>query len=92
MYILYADDAGNTGTDYDNKQQPIFSLAGIVVKDNAWSRINDKINVLKQKILPDNSNIEIHATDIFNGKKTKEIVLTFVKIQYSKTEKFFPLL
>jgi hypothetical protein len=33
MDILYADDAGNTGTDYDNQQQPIFSLAGVIKRD-----------------------------------------------------------
>lgn len=29
MYLMYADESGNTGTDYDNKEQPIFVLAGV---------------------------------------------------------------
>jgi len=33
MYILYADESGNTGTDYDNKEQPIFVLGGLIVED-----------------------------------------------------------
>ena len=72
MFILYADDAGNTGTDYDNKQQPVFSLAGIVVNENSWFDLNEKINALKQTLFPDCPDVEIHATDIFNGKKDKQ--------------------
>lgn len=71
MYILYADDAGNTGTDYDNPQQPVFSLAGVIVKDDAWFKVNDEINKLKKDILPDFPDVEIHAADIFSGKKDK---------------------
>lgn len=71
MYTLYADDAGNTGVDYDNVQQPIFSLAGVIVEDNIWFKVNDKIKLLKQKVIPLFSNAEIHATDIFNGEKAK---------------------
>lgn len=71
MYILYADDAGNTGTDYDNTQQPIFSLAGIVVNENSWLELNERINKLKEEVLPDCPHAEIHAADIFSGKKDK---------------------
>ena len=41
MYLMYSDESGNTGTDLDNKQQPIFALAGIIVKDEKWHKIND---------------------------------------------------
>ena len=69
MYILYADDAGNTGIDYDNPQQPVFSLAGIVVPQDRWHEINSRINALKRELIPEYENVEIHATEIFNGKK-----------------------
>lgn len=72
IYILYADDAGNTGTDYDNVQQPVFSLAGIVVHDSSWSGLNEEINDLKRRIIPCFPNAELHATDIFNGKRDKK--------------------
>ena len=71
MYILYADDAGNTGTDYDNKQQPIFTLAGIIVEEGRWFELNEKVNALKKALLPDFPSVEIHAADIFSGKKDK---------------------
>lgn len=40
MHILYVDEAGNTGTDYDNPQQPIFSLSGIIVDTDDWIEYN----------------------------------------------------
>ena len=52
MYLLYADESGNTGTDLDNKQQPIFVLAGILVNDKNWHKINNKFNKGKIEILP----------------------------------------
>ena len=50
MYLMYADESGNTGTDYDNKEQPILSLAGIVVEDKKWHEINDYFEEEKNKL------------------------------------------
>ncbi|MCI8655522.1 MAG: helix-turn-helix domain-containing protein, partial [Clostridia bacterium] len=36
MYLIYADESGNTGTDYDNKEQPIFVIAGVLIDDANW--------------------------------------------------------
>jgi hypothetical protein len=68
MYILYADDAGNTGTDYDNQQQPIFSLAGVIVDTDKWFVLNDLITSRRNEISPELVKCEIHATEIYNGK------------------------
>lgn len=69
MYILYADESGNTGTDYDNKEQPIFVLAGILVEDLKWHEINNFFNEEKIKILPILKNNEIHTNELFNSSK-----------------------
>lgn len=69
IYILYADDAGNTGVDYDNPNQPYFSLLGIIVDSDNWHKLDEKINNEKVKIFPPFKDIEIHTSDIFNGKK-----------------------
>ena len=79
MYIYYADDSGNTGTDYDNKQQPVFSLAGWIVETNNWNELNEHITKKKKEILKEYYNIEIHTTDIFNGKKDKKGKYNFRK-------------
>lgn len=70
MYLMYADESGNTGTDYDNKEQPILSLAGIVVKDKKWHEINDYFEEEKNKIYPEFKTHEIHATELFNAPKS----------------------
>lgn len=72
MYFLYADDSGNTGVDYDNAQQPVFTLAGIVVHQNQWHGINDRMNDLKKQLMPEYEDVEIHATEIFGGVKNRK--------------------
>lgn len=79
MKILYADDAGNTGTDYDNPQQPYFSLLGIIVDSDKWHNLNNHFTTEKTKILPQFLDIEIHTSDIFNGKTIDG--LNFRKLQ-----------
>lgn len=69
MYILYTDESGHTGTDYDNEGQPIFSLCGIAINDSDWYDLNHIIEDEKIKICPHLKNEEIHATEIFNPKK-----------------------
>jgi len=69
MYILYADESGKTGTDYENKKQPIFVLGGLIVEDNKWHEINQIFNQEKVKISPVLEYTEIHAVDLFNSSK-----------------------
>ena len=69
MYILYADESGNTGTDYDNKEQPIFVLGGLIIEDKKWHEINYKFNSEKIKISSLLENNEIHASELFNSSK-----------------------
>ena len=71
MYILYADESGSTGTDYDNPTQKIFTLAGLTLNDKDWYDLNYKIQKEKEKISPDLVNYEIHANDIFQSSKNK---------------------
>lgn len=69
MYLMYADESGNTGIDLENKQQPLFSLTGIVLNDEDWYDINNSFQKRKIEICPDLVNTEIHATDIFSSSK-----------------------
>ena len=61
MYILYADESGSTGTDYDNPTQKIFTLAGLTLNDKDWYDLNYKIQKEKEKISPDLVNYEIRT-------------------------------
>lgn len=66
---MYADESGNTGIDYDNSQQPIFVLAGILVEDKKWHVINNYFNERKIEILPILKDNEIHTNELFNSSK-----------------------
>lgn len=76
MYILYADESGNTGTDYDNKEQPIFVLGGLIIEDCKWHKINKIFNKEKLRISPVLDYTEIHAVELFNSS-AKSIFNTF---------------
>lgn len=69
MYLMYADESGNTGTDYDNKEQPIFVLAGILVEDKKWHDINNYFNEQKVKIWNLFETNEIHTAEIFSPRR-----------------------
>ena len=69
MYLMYADESGSTGIDYDNKQQPIFVLAGILVEEQKWHKINNYFNKEKIKIWNLFEDNEIHTADIFNPRR-----------------------
>ncbi|CDE14084.1 putative uncharacterized protein [Clostridium sp. CAG:470] len=69
MFILYLDESGNTGTDYDNPTQKIFTLAGLALNDKDWYDLNYKIQKEKEKISPDLINYEIHTNDIFQSSR-----------------------
>ena len=66
MYLMYADESGSTGMDYDNKQQPIFVLGGFLVTDNKWHNINNYFNNKKIEICSYFKENEIHTNEIFN--------------------------
>lgn len=69
MKLLYADESGNTGTDLDNKQQPIFVLGSVLVEDNYWHDINFLLDDRKSNIDSYFKNHEVHTNEIFNSKK-----------------------
>ncbi len=69
MYLMYADESGNTGMDLDNKQQPIFVLAGVLVQDKKWHEINNYFNLEKIKIWDLFETNEIHTADIFSPRR-----------------------
>lgn len=69
MYLMYADESGSTGTDYDNPQQKIFTLAGVAVPESDWYILNNEIQKRKYEISHDLVKYEIHANEIFQGSK-----------------------
>lgn len=66
MYILYADESGNTGTDYDNKDQPIFVLGAFLIEHDKWHKTNNYFNKRKVEICNHFKDNEIHTNEIFS--------------------------
>ncbi len=79
MYLMYADESGNTGTDLDNKSQPHFVIAGILIKDTDWYDLNYMFKKRKIQICPDLASTEVHTTDIFSSSKSEKKGYNFRK-------------
>jgi Protein of unknown function (DUF3800) len=43
MHFYYLDEAGCTGRDLQNREQPIFVLAGVSVRDEGWSATQERL-------------------------------------------------
>jgi hypothetical protein len=74
MHIIYVDESGddgfNTSGNYPYNQTPTrnFIRVGIIVHDWKWQKIDRAIGDFKYKYhIP--KNIELHATEIRNGRK-----------------------
>ncbi|MFA5887651.1 MAG: DUF3800 domain-containing protein [Candidatus Nanoarchaeia archaeon] len=65
MYLVYVDESGTF-----NKNDPSenFVLAGFVISEHDWRRIDDCIKEAKKKHFPELEDIEIHMVDIIHGK------------------------
>ncbi len=72
MYLMYANESGNTGTDLDNKEQPLLSLTGIALDDKDWYDISNEFEKRKSEICPDLVSSEVHAVDIFSASKSSK--------------------
>lgn len=50
MYYLYLDESGETGIDYQNKEQPYFCIAGFIIKEDQLNNLEVDIQGLKNTI------------------------------------------
>ncbi|HML32316.1 DUF3800 domain-containing protein [Sporomusa sphaeroides] len=47
---MYLDESGETGIDYQNKEQPYFCIAGFIVKEDQLSNLEADMQGLKNVI------------------------------------------
>jgi hypothetical protein len=71
MDFVYLDEAGNTGTDLNNQDQPIHYISGIIIPEERMQIIERKIRSLLPNFAPysQNFDFEFHGTDMISGKK-----------------------
>lgn len=68
MHFFYLDEAGCTGSDLSNDQQPIFVLGGLSVRDEGWNKTqNDFFEIVDDYFdseVP--ANFELHASELLS--------------------------
>ncbi|MCE5278888.1 MAG: DUF3800 domain-containing protein [Planctomycetaceae bacterium] len=68
MHFYYLDEAGSTGTDLANTQQPVFVLGGLSVRDEGWNvtqeALDEVLTAYFQGRKPD--GFELHAEQLLS--------------------------
>ena len=68
MHFYYLDEAGCTGSDLTNREQPIFVLGGISVRDEGWNTTQEAMSKIIdeyfEKATP--KNFELHAEQLLS--------------------------
>ncbi|RJX22763.1 MAG: DUF3800 domain-containing protein [Desulforudis sp.] len=68
MHFYYLDEAGCTGKDLGNTEQPIFVLGGISVRDEGWNSTQESMAKIIEKYfsgaIP--QNFELHAEHLLS--------------------------
>jgi hypothetical protein len=71
MYLIYLDEAGNTGENLDDPHQPIYVMAAVIIRDRQWKSIekyhDEFCDSACARYLPRSPKFEVHACEIFQG-------------------------
>jgi hypothetical protein len=72
MHFYYIDEAGCTGEDLQNDQQPVFVAGGIVVRDEGWNKTKERFGELIasyfENDVPDGFELHSHHLLSPNGE------------------------
>lgn len=68
MHFYYLDEAGCTGEDLNNDQQPIFVLGGVSVRDEGWYITQEEFATILSDYFNGNipDNFELHAEELLS--------------------------
>lgn len=95
MILIYLDESGDTGTNYNDSQQPIFVLGAMLIDQDKWKVCEENfleiiLNAFDGAI-PD--SFEFHTMDLVNrnkwfsnfsieqSKKLRNTLLEFIKVE-----------
>ncbi len=70
MYIVYFDETGNTGTNFDDTQQRVFVLGTLVVSETVWQNLERDLQKAVDASFPRPrpDGFEIHGGALRNGE------------------------
>ena len=68
MHFYYMDEAGCTGNDLSNMEQPIFVLGGVSVRDEGWNETQKSLASIIDEYFDDAipENFELHAEQLLS--------------------------
>jgi len=71
MYLIYVDEAGNTGANLLDPQQPYHLILALLVPDKLWHEIEAEMSAIVAAYVPelDRSGFEFHAVDLHHGNR-----------------------
>lgn len=69
MHLVYLDESGNTGTNLNDTEQPIFLLAALIVPEAVWQPLERDLEEAIGRHVPTMADgHEVHATDLRAGR------------------------
>ncbi len=70
MHLVYIDESGNTGANLEDKQQPVFVLAALIVPEGCWQGLENDLEASLHAALPALAEKEavVHAGDLRAGR------------------------
>jgi hypothetical protein len=69
VHLVYLDESGNTGTNLNDAEQPIFLLAALIVPEAVWQPLERDLEQAIARHMPTmGDGHEVHATDLKSGR------------------------
>ena len=70
MHFFYIDEAGCTGEDLNNIQQPVFVAGGLIVRDEGWNKTKEIFGKLIATYFEDQlpKHFELHSHELLSPK------------------------
>lgn len=68
MHFFYLDESGCNGRDLTNKEQPVFVLGGVSVRDEGWHNTQEAMDQLVSQYFNGNvpPDFELHASELLS--------------------------
>jgi len=69
MYLIYVDEAGNTGRNLNDPQQPYHVVLALPVREDQWHDVEREMGLIVDRHIPepDRATFEFHAHDLHQG-------------------------
>jgi hypothetical protein len=70
VHLVYFDETGNTGTNFDDPQQKVFVLGALIVPEGTWLALEDSLQTEVDRAFPPPrpEGFEIHGGSLRNGE------------------------